>query len=99
MKIENDELLVEIKSAGAELTKIYSKSTKLNYLWKGDSVFWGRHAPVLFPIVGQVKGKSYLLEGEKYQLSQHGFARDQEFQLIQHDDDLATFELVYSEES
>lgn len=99
MKIENDELLVEIKSAGAELTKIYSKSTNLNYLWKGDSVFWGRHAPVLFPIVGQVKGKSYLLEGEKYQLSQHGFARDQEFQLIQHDDDLATFELVYSEES
>lgn len=99
MIIQNEELLVEIKLAGAELTKIYSKTTKLDYLWKGDATFWGRHAPVLFPIVGQVKDKNYVVDGVNYQLSQHGFARDQVFELVHQEEDAATFELSYSEES
>ena len=99
MKIENEELLVELKTAGAELTRVYSKKTELEYLWKGDASFWGRHAPVLFPIVGQVKNKTYVVQGEEYHLSQHGFARDCEFVIINQEKDEVSFELSYSEET
>ena len=99
MKLENEDLLVEIKLTGAELTRIYSKSTKLDYLWEGDTEFWNRQAPVLFPIVGGLKDKKYVVDGVEYELPQHGFARDSEFRIIQQKKDLVTFELLYSEES
>ncbi len=98
MKLENEELLVEVKSAGAELTRVYSKKTRLDYLWKGDAKIWGRHAPVLFPIVGQVKNKTYVVDGKTYHLPQHGFARDNEFTVINQEVDSVTFELASSEE-
>ncbi|HHQ1159980.1 TPA: aldose 1-epimerase family protein, partial [Listeria innocua] len=47
IKLENELLLVEMKEAGAELTRIFHKDTKLEYLWNADSAFWGRHSPVL----------------------------------------------------
>jgi galactose mutarotase-like enzyme len=99
MRIENDELLVELKTAGAELTRVYSKETELEYLWNGDASFWGRHAPVLFPIVGQVKNKTYVVEGSEYHLSQHGFARDCEFVIVNQEKDEVSFEVSYSEET
>ena len=76
MKLENEDLLVELKLAGAEITRVYSKSTKLDYLWEGDSKYWDRQAPVLFPIVGSLKDKKYVVDGVEYELPQHGFARD-----------------------
>jgi len=96
MIIENDKLLVEIKSAGAEMTRVYSKKTKLEYLWKGDASFWGRHAPILFPIVGQVKNKTYKVNKEEFHLSQHGFARDSEFSIINQEQGTVTLELTNS---
>jgi galactose mutarotase-like enzyme len=96
MKIENSHLVVEIKSSGAEMTRIYSKKTKLEYLWNGDSSYWGRHAPVLFPIVGQVKDKTYTVDGSDFHLSQHGFARDAGFKIINQEVEEITFELISS---
>lgn len=39
IKLENEVLLVEMKTAGAELTRIFHKDTGLEYLWKADSKF------------------------------------------------------------
>ena len=47
----------------------------------GRSKFWGRTSPVLFPIVGNYVQKQSVYEGKTYTLSQHGFARDMEFDL------------------
>ena len=52
MKISNGTIEVEASAHGAELLSI-RKSGK-EYVWQGDPRFWGRHAPVLFPIVGKV---------------------------------------------
>ena len=30
------------------------------YLWQADPTFWGKHAPVLFPIVGSLRGDCLL---------------------------------------
>jgi len=74
IKIENDLLIVKAKSQGAELTSIFNKKTMLEYLWQAGKE-WTKHAPVLFPIVGQLKGNVYFYNGEKYSLERHGFAR------------------------
>ena len=50
------------------------------YLWQGDPAFWGRRAPILFPIVGKVADDTLRIEGKEYTMKQHGFARDAEFE-------------------
>lgn len=36
---------------------------------------------MLFPLVGGLREGSFLLDGKRYPMGQHGFARDMEFQL------------------
>ena len=77
MLIKNDVLEVSSKESGAELTSI-----KLNgheYLWCGDSKYWGRQAPILFPIVGALKEGKTIIEGKEYFMGRHGFARNMVF--------------------
>ena len=79
--IENKLLRAMINPKGAELSGLFNKETELEYLWNGDPAFWGKQSPVLFPIVGTLKGNSYLYKGESYQLPRHGFARDRSFEV------------------
>ncbi|UUI03808.1 aldose 1-epimerase family protein [Oceanobacillus jeddahense] len=79
--IENEWLKVEIESNGAEIQSVEHKKNTLKYMWTGDSAYWGRVAPVLFPIVGRLKEDQYHLDGQTYEMSQHGFLRDVDFEL------------------
>ncbi|EMQ4904611.1 aldose 1-epimerase family protein [Listeria monocytogenes] len=99
IKLENEVLLVEMKTAGAELTRISHKDTGLEYLWNADSKFWGRHSPVLFPTVGRLVDDTYLVDGNQYHLGQHGFARDRDFQVIEQTENTVRFELDADEDS
>ena len=80
--IENDFLHISVKASGAELLSIKNKNNGLEYLWQGNPEFWGRRAPVLFPIVGKLKNNTFKAEGKSFQLPQHGFARDSYFERI-----------------
>ena len=80
--IKNSNLSAEINPFGAELISLKSNNNK-EYIWEGNQDFWGKHSPVLFPIVGTLKNNSFLYEGTQYQLSRHGFARDMTFELIE----------------
>lgn len=93
VKIENEFLTAEFAEDGAELISLQSKSTGIEYIWQGDPAFWGRHAPVLFPIVGRLKNDQYTYQGETYTMSQHGFARDSLFTVIEHGEALVSFSL------
>ena len=79
--IENKLLRAVINPKGAELSGLFNKKEELEYLWNGDPAFWGKQSPVLFPIVGTLKGNSYLYKGGSYQLPRHGFARDRSFEV------------------
>ena len=84
-KISNSILTVEISEHGAELQSI--KKNGKEYLWQGDAKFWGRRSPVLFPNVGRVWNDKYTHMGNTYEIGQHGFARDMDFQVTYKDDD------------
>lgn len=79
--IENEFLKIEINSKGAELVSL--KFAEKEFIWNGNPDFWGKHSPVLFPIVGSLKNNSYFYQNREYSLSRHGFARDLEFDLIE----------------
>ena len=49
---------------------------------ENGKIYWNRHAPVLFPIVGKLKRGQTLINGRTYEMSQHGFARDLEFEPV-----------------
>lgn len=49
---------------------------------ENGKVYWKRHWPVLFPIVGKCKKNQTIINGKTYEMQQHGFARDMEFEPI-----------------
>src|SRR5688500_2986249 len=77
--IENEYLSATINNKGAELTSLVYKSSGQEYMWNADPAYWGKHSPVLFPIVGTLKENTFVYNNKPYQLSRHGFARDKEF--------------------
>lgn len=79
MILENNNLIIDIDKKGAELKSIRSKVDYHEYMWSGDSAYWGKTSPILFPIVGALKNDSYRYQGRNYRLSRHGFARDLDF--------------------
>ena len=96
--ISNSILTAEIKHTGAELCSLKDNSNK-EYIWNGNPDFWGKHSPVLFPIVGTLKNNTYQHNNSEYHLSRHGFAREMEFELIDKQENSAIFSLIASEET
>lgn len=99
VKLDNGSIAVQISENGAELISVKNKDTGLEYMWGGDPTIWGRHAPNLFPIVGRLKGDRYKYRDKTYFMTQHGFARDNEFDLIEKTNKVARFRLTDSEET
>ncbi|GAA3023070.1 aldose 1-epimerase family protein [Tetragenococcus solitarius] len=97
--IETDHLKAVLNEKGAELASLKRKDADIEYIWQADPEFWKRHAPVLFPIVGSLKNGTYSYKGKTYQLPQHGFARDMNFELIEQKEDAASFRLKSTEET
>ncbi|MFY4823151.1 aldose 1-epimerase family protein [Aliarcobacter butzleri] len=98
-EIKNSFIKAQIKSFGAELNSLKKCDENFEYIWQANSKYWARHSPVLFPIVGRLKEDSYFYKNKKYSLSQHGFARDKEFEVVQNEADFIEFRLKSDEKS
>lgn len=94
--LENDQLTVTVSTQGAEVQSVRNSKTGQEYIWTADPEVWARHAPVLFPIVGKLKENQYYLGDDTYRMTQHGFARDQEFKVIEQAADQITLGLTAS---
>ncbi len=79
-QLENEKLLLKVNDQGGQLAGIYDKKNKREVIWCADPKIWNRHAPILFPFVGEIHNKEYLYNGTKYPMTAHGFARDAKFQ-------------------
>lgn len=93
ISIENDYLKASFNTKGAELIQLTGKETKLDYLWNGDTKYWAKHSPILFPIIGGLKEGKYYYKNEPYHLPKHGFARDMNFNLDKKDSTEIQFSL------
>ncbi len=95
--LENDFLKIAVDTHGAELSSIFNKKENKEMLWQGDSAFWGRKSPVLFPVVGKYKNSKTTFKDKEYSSGQHGFARDSEFTLVDASKTKLSFKLTDSE--
>jgi galactose mutarotase-like enzyme len=95
----NEYITASISPKGAELQSLKSVLTGIEYMWGGDAAYWGKHSPVLFPIVGSLKSDTYYYDGKKYSLPRHGFAREKEFVADKISDAEAVFTLQQTEET
>ena len=93
--IRNANFTATINSKGAELISFESKDRE--FIWEGNPEFWGKHSPVLFPIVGTLKDNQFQYKEENYILSRHGFARDMEFTIKAQTENSVVFLLGSSE--
>ena len=93
IQLNNKTLQVNIHPQGAELQSIFHLQHQLEYLWNANPEYWGKHAPVLFPIVGQLNENTYAYNQKLYSLPRHGFARDRAFDLVHQNESSATFQL------
>ena len=92
ISLSNDVISAQINTLGAELCSLKNTENK-DFIWEGDPAYWGKHSPVLFPIVGTLKNNTYTHNNKEYILTRHGFARDMEFELVDQTANTATFSI------
>ena len=97
--LENENIRATIAPKGAELQSLFNKQTGMEYMWSGDAAYWGKHSPVLFPIVGGLKNDTYYFNDKAYTLPRHGFARDKIFTAAKISDTEAVFTITENEET
>lgn len=95
IRLSNALVSAEVALHGAELISLVKNGTE--YLWQADPEFWGRHSPVLFPMVGRVWNNILRIDGKEFSLGQHGFARDRDFSLVEASETHALFRLEADE--
>ena len=89
--LSNSELTATINTFGAELISIKNNSNR-EYIWEGNPNYWGKHSPILFPIVGSLRNNNYIYNNSIYHLPRHGFAREMDFEVKEKTD----LEVVFS---
>lgn len=91
-RIASSGVAAAVSASGGELVSLMdAKGEEL--LWQAGPQ-WPRHAPALFPVVGRLKGDALRHAGESYRVTQHGFARDRNFEWVEQGDARASLVLV-----
>lgn len=90
-------LTAAIDAQGAQLTSFALDGRE--YLWQADPHWWNRHAPVLFPIVGSLRGDAATSAAGPVKLGRHGLARNYEHAVVKQDASAVTFELTDTPET
>ena len=85
-----------IRTCGAELRSLIVSGREL--MWAGDPAFWGKTSPLLFPVIGFLRGETAVFDGMSVPLGKHGFARDMEFS-VEQNDSFATFAITHTEQT
>ena len=97
--IKRGGLTAAIDSMGAQLTSLALNGNE--YLWQGDPAFWGKHAPILFPIVGSLRNNTATSAAGTCEMPRHGLARIVEHKLVEVSEDgsSVTYEITDTPES
>ena len=98
ISIESAELQATISSLGAELVGLRD-SDGFDYMWNGDPAWWPSHAPILFPIVGEVRGNALKVDGKLYPIGRHGFARRSTFEVVEAERTRCSFQLCTNDQT
>lgn len=91
--IKNDHLTITVSEQGAELWSILD-ADGTEYLWQGDSRYWGDRALNIFPYVARLTEGQYELDGQRYHMPIHGLAMYEPFTLTEKTEAALVFTLT-----
>jgi galactose mutarotase-like enzyme len=77
MRLAQADLAIEVAARGAELSRIVFRGR--DRLWSGDPTWWSYRAPILFPVVGKSRDGHVEIDGDRFPMQSHGFARERDF--------------------
>src|ERR1700760_1655162 len=75
--LRSERLSATVLAHGAELCSLKT-ADGLELMWQAAPE-WPRHSPLLFPIIGEVRGGQIRVRGRTYKMLRHGVARDHDF--------------------
>ena len=97
-KLKYENIEIAVANRGAEL-----QSYKVNgeeFMWDRKPEFWAASSPVLFPFVGTIKNGAYSYNGKEYKIStRHGFARTEDFELVEKTENSLKFRFSSNKET
>lgn len=82
-----------IACKGAEMISFKGNDGR-EVIWQADPKVWAGHAPVLFPVMGNVKDGKVMIDGVSYPMSKHGFCREADFVVAKRGDDFVDLVLT-----
>lgn len=83
--IENDRISVSINPHGGCFKSIYDKVNKKELLYQPDGTSWNGQDVVIFPVIAALKNHTYEVDGNSYELKNHGLIRYNDVYLISND--------------
>lgn len=95
--LKNENASAAIDTKGAELKSYVVGGREL--MWCGDEKYWGKTSPFLFPMIGNLREGKTRIGGTEYAITKHGFARDNEFELLSKSETEAAFSFSANEET
>ncbi len=95
--IKNQYITAKFNTLGAELKSLVCEGKE--YLWCSDPEWWGKSAPLMFPICGGLMDDEFNYKGKTYTVTKHGYAMNSEFEVEKQTDDSVTFLLKSNDES
>jgi galactose mutarotase-like enzyme len=78
LTLTNGHAEAQISVTGAELVSFQPAGMPV-LIWQGAPGRWPGHAPLLFPLISQTPDHHIEIDGQKYPMPPHGFARTAEF--------------------
>ena len=98
IKLQSNQTTAKIQTMGAELTSF--KDTHGNeYMWQQDEAYWAKCSPLLFPIVGNLRNDTTIIDGEKFTIPKHGFCREQEFTIVSQTETSVALNFTFNEKT
>lgn len=76
---------------GGELQSLRRHDAEIEYLWQGNPATYQRKAINIFPYVARLTGGTYMLDGKKYKMQDHGFIADVEMTCEKKENSQAVF--------
>ena len=99
VSISRGGMTAQIDTMGAQLMSLTRNGAE--YLWQRDERWWGKTAPVLFPMVGSLRDDCAETAQGPAHMGRHGVARTVEHEVasVSEDGSAVTFELVSTPET
>ena len=97
--LKNEFYEATVSDHGAEMISLKNADGR-EILWQNTfGKGWSSHAPVLFPLCGNIKDKKAIYKGVDYPIMQHGFALRSDFTLTEKSDEKIVLTLTENEET